>query len=206
MVTSSLCLALCLIALPLMSEAVIGHGKYDQQYLPFDLRPVTGFVGKWEAISVSGTGAENFPFGKIVDFGIDPVPMFGARALNYTGTTYAPGEGVWSNDTKIVHQEYGFLPVRNKTRINPQVLLAFLTTAMEGYSIVELGLLDGNSIRLDLNKFMSRSFQVNMNGNFQVFELQREWRLNGAYLDQQIKALTSYGRSDFIVTYQKISS
>lgn len=90
-----------------------------------------------------------------------------------SATTYAPGEGVWSNDTHIVHQEYGFLPVRNKTRINPQVLLAFLTTAMEGYSIVELGLLDGNSIRLDLNKFMSRSFQLNMNGNFQVFEVLR---------------------------------
>lgn len=198
-------LVLCLVALPMLTEGVIGHAKYDTRFLPFDLRPVTGFVGKWEALSVHGTGAENFPFGKIVDFGIDPVPMFGARSLNYTATTYAPGEGVWSNDSKIVHQEYGFLPVRNKTRINPQVLLAFLTTAMEGYSLVELGLLDGDSIRLDLNKFMSRSFQVNMNGNFQVFELQREWRLNGAYLDQQVKALTSYGRSDFYVTYQKIS-
>jgi hypothetical protein len=63
---------------------VLSALEYDARFLPFDLRPVTGFVGKWEAFSVSGTGAENFPFGKIVDFGIDPVPMFGARALNYT--------------------------------------------------------------------------------------------------------------------------
>jgi len=195
-----------LVSLCQVTEAIIGHGRYDKRFLPFDLRPVDGFVGKWEAYTVSGTGAENFPFGKIVDFAIDPVTMFGARALNYTATTYAPGEGVYSNDSHILHQDYGFLPVRNKTKINPQVLLAFLTTAMEGYSIVELGLLDGNSIRLDLNKFMSRSFQLNMNGNFQVFELQREWRLNGQYLDQSVKALTSYGRSDFTVTYQRTAS
>ncbi|KHJ41049.1 hypothetical protein D918_08937 [Trichuris suis] len=58
--------------------------KYDVRRLPLDLRPVGHFLGRWKAYKVIGQGENVFPTGRILDFGIDPLPVFGARSLNYT--------------------------------------------------------------------------------------------------------------------------
>jgi len=58
--------------------------EFDLKHLAFDLKPVAGFVGRWEYEHLTGYGASDFPYGRMIEFGIDPFPRFGARCLNYT--------------------------------------------------------------------------------------------------------------------------
>lgn len=58
--------------------------EFDLNSLPTDLKPVQYLVGRWQFESVVGEGHENFFYGKTLEFGIDPIPAFGARSLNYT--------------------------------------------------------------------------------------------------------------------------
>lgn len=182
-----------------------GHDKFDLSHLPFDLRPVSYFVGRWEFESINGYGAYNFPFGKIIEFGIDPLPHFGARCLNYTATTYHDYQkSSIYNTTRITHFEYGYLPVNNRTKLNPQILCAFLTTGSEGYSMIEYGMVVDNTILLDLNKFLSRQFNTGFSINpYKVQELHREFKVWGTRLEHRILVKTNLGISDFTVSYLK---
>lgn len=58
--------------------------EFDLGSLPIDLRPVQYLVGRWELEQMVGEGQQNFIVAHVIEFGIDPLPAFGARALNYT--------------------------------------------------------------------------------------------------------------------------
>lgn len=76
------------------------------------------------------------------------------------------------NGSRVKHYETGYLPVKNRTKTNPQILCAFLTTGNEGYSIIEVGLVDSNVIILDMNKYLARSFGLGFSGgSYQVYEV-----------------------------------
>ncbi|EPB71538.1 hypothetical protein ANCCEY_09360 [Ancylostoma ceylanicum] len=59
-----------------------------------------------------------------IDFAINPVPKFGARALNITHTYFQNGQ--------VTRHDYGYMPVKNATRRDPRVHVAYLTTSSEG--------------------------------------------------------------------------
>uniref|UniRef100_A0A915KIH4 THAP4-like heme-binding beta-barrel domain-containing protein n=1 Tax=Romanomermis culicivorax TaxID=13658 RepID=A0A915KIH4_ROMCU len=181
-----------------------GYHKFDLKHLPYDLKPVSKFVGRWQYERIDGYGSTDFPFGKIIEFGIDPLPHFGARCLNYTATTYHDWQrSEIYNSSKVIHYEYGYLPVNNRTKNNPQILCAFLTTGSEGYAMIEYGMVVDDTILLDLNKYLSRSFGLGFRTNFFVNELHRQFRIWGNRMEQRILAQTSLGISDFTVSYLK---
>uniref|UniRef100_A0A5S6R5I0 THAP4-like heme-binding beta-barrel domain-containing protein n=1 Tax=Trichuris muris TaxID=70415 RepID=A0A5S6R5I0_TRIMR len=171
------------------------NAKYDVRRLPLDLRPVGHFLGRWQAYRTIGRGERAFPTGQILDFGIDPLPVFGARSLNYTATTRNP-------DGTIVHFEYGFLMVKNRTRTNPQILCGLITTCNKGYSLVEFGMVQDGFVDLELNNFITRSFDQRYN----VYELRRNLYLYAGDLKQDIEARTNTGNAAYSVMYRKISS
>ncbi|CDW56217.1 DUF1794 domain containing protein [Trichuris trichiura] len=167
--------------------------KYDVRRLPLDLRPVGHFLGRWKAYKVIGQGEHVFPTGRILDFGIDPLPVFGARSLNYTGTTR-------NADGSVAHFEYGFLMVKNRTRTNPQILCGLITTTIRGYSLVEFGMVQHGFVDLELNNFITRSFDQRYN----VYELRRNLYIYAGDLKQDIEARTSAGNAAYSVMYRKI--
>lgn len=78
------------------------------------------------------------------------------------------------NGSRVKHYEFGYLPVKNKTKTNPQVLCAFLSTGSEGYSMIEFGIVDENVIKLDMNKYLARSFGLGFaGGNYQIYDVSK---------------------------------
>lgn len=69
-----------LICLP--SRTWLG-AEHDLARLPFDLRPVRWLIGRWGLTGVSGRAVAIKP-PDVLDFGINPIPLFGARAVNIT--------------------------------------------------------------------------------------------------------------------------
>ncbi|KRX38641.1 Uncharacterized protein T05_10207 [Trichinella murrelli] len=168
--------------------------KYDVKKLPVDLVPVANLLGKWRSVDVTGKGIEVLPTGMILDFGIEPLPEFGARSLNFTGSTYWP-------DGSLGHFEWGFLMVKNRTRTNPQTLVGFITTNSAGYSLVEFGMVQNGYVDLELNNFVKVSF----GSKLEVYELRRNlYMLNNGYLKQDVEAETNRGRAAYSVMYQKL--
>uniref|UniRef100_A0A915LCE7 THAP4-like heme-binding beta-barrel domain-containing protein n=1 Tax=Romanomermis culicivorax TaxID=13658 RepID=A0A915LCE7_ROMCU len=201
----SMFIVLIPLALIVSPWTASGFQKFDLSNLPIDLRPVQYLVGRWEMEQVVGEGQDNFLFGHILEFGIDPLPAFGARSLNYTAIVYDKSRksDVW-NDSRIEHYEYGYLPVKNFTASNPQVNCAFLTTGNEGYSMIEFGIVNNLVVQMFLNKFLARSFQMSVRGGqYQVFQLHREFRM-GSRLEQFVNATTNWGRALFSVYYRQI--
>jgi len=57
--------------------------RYDQNMLPYDLKPVAQFIGLWEMERMSGHDRD-LPPPSLIDFAINPIPKFGARTVNIT--------------------------------------------------------------------------------------------------------------------------
>ncbi|KHJ41048.1 hypothetical protein D918_08936 [Trichuris suis] len=74
-------------------------------------------------------------------------------------------------DGSIAHFEYGFLMVKNRTRTNPQILCGLITTTIKGYSLVEFGMVQYGFVDLELNNFITRSFDQRYN----VYEVSQVW-------------------------------
>ena len=63
--------------------------------LPHDLIPVRSFVGLWQKQGVTGTNSiVKAP--DLIDFGINPIPKFGARAINITYVMMKMGFFDWT--------------------------------------------------------------------------------------------------------------
>ncbi|KAK6029197.1 hypothetical protein OSTOST_04699 [Ostertagia ostertagi] len=57
--------------------------RYDRSKMPWDLRPVQNYIGLWALTSTTGR-SRDLPPPDQIDFAINPVPKFGARAINIT--------------------------------------------------------------------------------------------------------------------------
>jgi hypothetical protein len=184
------------------SEARLRGTKYDPSKLPFDLRPVRWLVGKWakfhEHGSVRGLGPPD-----VWDFGINPIPMFGSRALNITGHYHRHFVQPGDLDQGTI---YGFMPVRNATRRSPKVTCAFVTTYSNGFNLIEQGRVDfrQKKIRTHLKQFMKRSWGLEEGDRFSIDEFEREFQLNGGTLNMKIQSQTTSGNDDYTASYWKI--
>jgi len=76
------CLLLLPFALPPLAAARL-EDRYDLNMMPFDLRPVSQFIGLWEMERMSGH-ERDLPPPNLIDFAINPIPKFGARTINIT--------------------------------------------------------------------------------------------------------------------------
>ncbi|VDD85176.1 unnamed protein product [Enterobius vermicularis] len=129
--------------------------------MPVDLLPVKDFIGLWgltkfERLKLSSNNPEFYP-PNLIDFAINPVPKFGARALNITHSYF-------DEKKNTVRSEYGFLIVKNRTKVDPRVHIGYLTTSSEGYSMMEQGFAKENKMFFHLKQFLRRSFEVGRNG------------------------------------------
>ncbi|PIO72795.1 hypothetical protein TELCIR_05261, partial [Teladorsagia circumcincta] len=111
---------------------------YDRSKMPWDLRPVQNYIGL------------DLPPPDQIDFAINPVPKFGARAINITHTYFKNGQ--------VIRHDYGYMPVKNATRRDPRVHVAYLTTSSEGWSMMEQGQVKGTQMTFHLKQFLRRSF------------------------------------------------
>ncbi|MFH4977857.1 hypothetical protein AB6A40_004566 [Gnathostoma spinigerum] len=173
--------------------------RYDMSKLPFDLRPIRGFIGLWEIISRTDSSNE-LPPPDLIDIAINPLPKFGARAANITHTYF-------NHNKEVIRSDYGFMPIKNATRRDPRIHIAYLTTSSEGYSQMEQGQVRGNNISFHLKQFLRRSFAVG-NGieDLEIREFERQMELpDPNHLKMKVRAQTANGVESYIAIYQKIS-
>ncbi|KAH7730432.1 Protein C55A6.12 [Aphelenchoides avenae] len=182
--------------------AVIVNARYEDRYdlnqLPFDLRPVKDFIGLWQMERVSGHHRE-LPPPDLIDFAINPIPKFGARTVNITHTYY-------DQATRVSRSDYGFMPVKNATRRDPRVHVAYLTTSSEGYSMMEQGFAKDNKLLFHLKQYLRRSFDVGSRGvDLDIREFERQYELvDFHHMVMKIRALTAVETENYTAFYKKI--
>ncbi|PAV86764.1 hypothetical protein WR25_17128 [Diploscapter pachys] len=149
--------------------------------MPYDLRPVQNFIGLWKLTTSSGRVGDLPPPDQI-DFAINPIPKFGARAINITHTYY-------DRSGQVLRHDYGFMPVKNATRRDPRVHVAYLTTSSQGWSMMEQGQLINGKLTFHLKQFLKRTFDVGYRNDIEI---------------REVRAETAYDTVDFSANYQRI--
>uniref|UniRef100_A0A183CAL5 DUF1794 domain-containing protein n=1 Tax=Globodera pallida TaxID=36090 RepID=A0A183CAL5_GLOPA len=163
-------LLLLFVSLPLVRSRY--EDRYNLNMLPWDLRPVQDFIGLWQMDRSSGNFKE-LPAPNLIDLAINPIPKFGARTVNITHTYFDAGRNV-------IRSDYGFMPVKNATRRDPRVHVAYLTTSSEGWSMMEQGFFKDGKLILHLKQFLKRSFGAGgAGGNLDIREFERQFELSG---------------------------
>ncbi|VDK42613.1 unnamed protein product [Anisakis simplex] len=172
--------------------------RYDLRKLPFDLRPITDYIGLWELQSKIGNTREFAP-PDLIDIAINPLPKFGARAANITHTYF-------DHDKNVYRFEYGFMPVKNATKRDPRIHVAYLTTSSEGFSMMEQGTVRGNKLTFHLKQFLRRTFDVGSAGvDLDIREFERQFELlDPHHMIMKVRAETAIGIEDFTANYRKI--
>ncbi|EJD75854.1 hypothetical protein LOAG_17066 [Loa loa] len=172
--------------------------RYDLRKLPPDLRPIMEFIGLWQLEAKSGPTREYSP-PDLIDIAINPIPKFGARAANITHTYF-------DSQKNIIRSDYGFMPVKNATKRDPRIHIAYLTTSSEGYSMMEQGTVVGRKITFHLKQFLRRTFSVGSNGiELDIREFERRFEiLDFHHMIMKIRAETARGTESFSATYRKI--
>jgi len=175
--------------------------KFNLQRLPWDNRFVWWLVGRWLNENPGGGAQLNdqtMPFGDVLDFGIGNFPMFGARSLNYTAQVFASGT------QKLLHYEYGYMPVKNVTsrdRTAPNARLAFLSTSDKGYTLLEEGQTVNNAlVQLSLVSFLKRSFD---DSGLRIQNVNREFWSRGNKLFQKLTYNVNGVAGAITVTYKR---
>uniref|UniRef100_A0AC35TYF2 DUF1794 domain-containing protein n=1 Tax=Rhabditophanes sp. KR3021 TaxID=114890 RepID=A0AC35TYF2_9BILA len=172
--------------------------RYDTSKMVVDLTPVKNYIGLWQIIDDSGH-YKQLPPPDMIDFAIHPIPKFGARCLNITHTYY-------DKEGNTVRADYGFMPVKNATRRDPRVHLAYLTTSSQGFSMMEQGFVKNNKITLHFKSFLPRSFDVDTNGlELDIFEMERQFeQTDPKNMKMLIRAKTLYETEEYTARYKKV--
>ncbi|KAI6213658.1 THAP4-heme-bd domain-containing protein [Aphelenchoides besseyi] len=172
--------------------------RYDLNQMPFDLRPVQKFIGLWELESSNGR-VRDLPAPSLIDFSINPVPKFGARSMNITHTYF-------DSSKNVIRSDYGFMPVKNATRRDPRVHVAYLTTSSEGYSMMEQGFSKDDKLIFHLKQFLRRSFDVgSSSGDLQIREFERQYELiDFHHMIMKVRAETAIDTENYVANYRKI--
>ncbi|KAK6103702.1 Uncharacterized protein BM_BM2951 [Brugia malayi] len=180
-------------------EICAGHEeRYDLRKLPPDLRPIMELIGLWQLETKSGPTREYSP-PDLIDIAINPIPKFGARAANITHTYF-------DSQKNIIRSDYGFMPVKNATKRDPRIHIAYLTTSSEGYSMMEQGTVVGRKITFHLKQFLRRTFSVGSSGNeLDIREFERRFEiLDFNHMTMKVRAETASGTENFLATYRKL--
>ncbi|KAI6228928.1 THAP4-heme-bd domain-containing protein [Aphelenchoides fujianensis] len=189
-----------MLALLLLLPLVVARyeDRYDLNQMPFDLRPVKDFIGLWEMENSNGH-IRDLPPPSLIDFSINPIPKFGARSMNITHTYFDASKNV-------IRSDYGFMPVKNATRRDPRVHVAYLTTSSEGYSMMEQGFSKDNKLIFHLKQFLRRSFDVGgTTGNLQIREFERQYELiDFHHMVMKVRAETAIDTEHFSANYRKV--
>lgn len=179
--------------------------KYDLSRLPYDLLPVQWLVGRYNLESVNGPANYMKP-PQVLDFGINPIPHFGSRALNITGHYLDPYD-----KTRVLGTAYGFMPVKNSTRFDPRIHAALVTTyGNEGMNLIEQGLVrPGQLMTFHLKQFMRRRFVNGDIEGYELDELERKIRVSGDYLTMTVRSLLTHDtghtvKDDYTTSYRKV--
>uniref|UniRef100_A0A914HBE8 DNA ligase D polymerase domain-containing protein n=1 Tax=Globodera rostochiensis TaxID=31243 RepID=A0A914HBE8_GLORO len=177
-------LLILFVSLPLVRSRY--EDRYNLNMLPWDLRPVQDFIGLWQMDRSSGNFKE-LPAPNLIDLAINPIPKFGARTVNITHTYFDAGRNV-------IRSDYGFMPVKNATRRDPRVHVAYLTTSSEGWSMMEQGFFKDGKLILHLKQFLKRSFGAGgAGGNLDIREFERQFELSGFHsMTLKVRAETSF--------------
>uniref|UniRef100_A0A8R1TJJ2 THAP4-like heme-binding domain-containing protein n=2 Tax=Onchocerca TaxID=6281 RepID=A0A8R1TJJ2_ONCVO len=183
----------------IVEEAYAGYEeRYDLRKLPPDLKPIMELIGIWQLETKSGPTRVYGP-PDLIDIAIHPIPKFGARAANITHTYF-------DSEKNIIRSDYGFMPVKNATKRDPRIHIAYLTTSSEGYSMMEQGTVIGRKITFHLKQFLRRTFSVRSNGiELDIREFERRLEiLDFNHMIMKVRAETAGGTESFSATYRKI--
>ncbi|WKY11793.1 hypothetical protein Q1695_003397 [Nippostrongylus brasiliensis] len=132
-----------------------------------------------------------------IDFAINPVPKFGARAINITHTYFKNGQ--------VVRHDYGYMPVKNATRRDPRVHVAYLTTSSEGWSMMEQGQVKGPQMTFHLKQYLRRSFDVGARNNLEIREFERQFEMPSYnQMIMKVRAETNMDTEGFTATYKRL--
>ncbi|KAL3085137.1 hypothetical protein niasHS_010206 [Heterodera schachtii] len=157
--------------------------RYNMNMLPWDLKPVQDFIGLWQMDRSSGNFKE-LPPPNLIDLAINPIPKFGARTMNITHTYL-------DSARNVIRSDYGFMPVKNATRRDPRVHVAYLTTSSEGWSMMEQGFFKDGKLIFHLKQFLKRSFGAG--SNLDIREFERQFELSGFHsMTLKVRAETSF--------------
>ena len=166
--------------------------------MPWDLRPVQNIIGLWELTSKNGR-IRDLPPPDQIDFAINPIPKFGARAINITHTYFQ------ANSDRVFRHDYGFMPVKNSTRRDPRIHIAYLTTSSEGWSMMEQGQVRGPKITFHLKQFLSRSFGVSKMNHLDIREYERQFeQTDYNNLVMKVRAETSVDTESYTAFYRRV--
>ena len=167
--------------------------------LPWDLRPVRDFIGLWEREGQVSGHWRDLPAPDLIDFAINPIPKFGARTVNITHTFF-------DSSKNVIRSDYGFMPVKNATRRDPRVHVAYLTTSSEGYSMMEQGFVRGSKIICHLKQFLRRSFDVGSKGvDLDIREFERQYeQLDFHHMTMKVRAETNVETEAYTANYRKV--
>lgn len=192
-----LLLTIVLLLLPWFAVCRV-ENRYDLNMLPWDLRPVQGFIGLWQKQRHTGN-ARDMPPPDLIDFAINPIPKFGARTVNITHTYF-------DVDKHVVRSDYGFMPVKNATRRDPRVHVAYLTTSSEGWSMMEQGFVKDSKLIFHLKQFLRRSIGAGSSGTeLDIREFERQFELIDFHtMSLKIRAETSVQTESYTAFYRKI--
>ncbi|MFH4974048.1 hypothetical protein AB6A40_000757 [Gnathostoma spinigerum] len=173
--------------------------RYNLMKMPYDLKPIRGFIGLWELESKGGQMLDIHP-PDLIDIAINPLTEFGARSANLTYTYFDENKKVWRSD-------YGFMPVKNASKADPRVHIAHLTTSSEGFSQMEQGQLKDDTMYFHLKQFLRRSFLVGRDSNnLKISEFERMIKLiDFRHMMMKVRAQTASMTEAYTAYYRKIS-
>ncbi|VDM79186.1 unnamed protein product [Strongylus vulgaris] len=97
------------------------------------------------------------------------------------------------------------MPVKNATRRDPRIHVAYLTTSSEGWSMMEQGQVKESMMFFHLKQYLRRSFDVgSKTGNLEIREFERHFELpNYDQMVMKVRAETNRDTEDYIATYKR---
>ncbi|VDN24461.1 unnamed protein product [Gongylonema pulchrum] len=139
------------------------------------------------AIKFQMPGYYNY-FGKAIEF-----------LINFRHTYF-------DSQKNIIRSDYGFMPVKNATKRDPRIHIAYLTTSSEGFSMMEQGTVVGRKITFHLKQFLRRTFSVGSGGvDLDIREFERRIEILDFYhMSMKVRAETATGTEGFTAIYRKI--
>ncbi|VDM77808.1 unnamed protein product [Strongylus vulgaris] len=101
------------------------------------------------------------------------------------------------------------MPVKNATRADPRIHVAYLTTSSEGWSMMEQGQVKGPLMFFHLKQFLRRSFDVGANrADLEIREVrrfERQFELpSHNQMIMKVRAETSIGFEDYTAFYKRV--
>ncbi|KAK0406449.1 hypothetical protein QR680_018578 [Steinernema hermaphroditum] len=138
--------------------------KYDLRRVPDNLQRVAFLIGRWRS-EFGGKAVfptiPKFTYGEQIDISLSKDGK-GLPTLNYTAFAWDV------NDMVELHQENGFITVKNGTNV-----VSMTTVMSNGFAAVEEGEEDGNSIKF----FMRRIGRISFSRDLPVRRMIRDWIL-----------------------------